>query len=249
MSPLPRTHAGRRHLLQLLAGATCGLLGLRRPLLGADTQPADDAPPIPVVDEPSHRNVFENAFLRVLDVQLPPGATSRFHWHRAPSVIVYLTKSTNRSESWPKREIITRALTPGQSRYAPYDEKPLAHRVTNTGRGLFRVFDIELLQRPNGSTPLPPLPPAHLKLHWDERLARGSGLTLAAGERISLPPIRAARFLVVTAGTISDSVDGSPAASSPLGWAEFRFFPAQTRLELRAAGPDRAEAVLLEVKS
>jgi hypothetical protein len=258
MNPHPVTSAGRRQFLCHLAGspliaahAAATLHFAAEPLLhAADRAPRTEAAdqPIPVVDEPSHRKVFENAFLRVLDVQLAPGATSLFHWHVAPSVIIYLTPSTNRAETWPKREIITRELTPGQSRYAPYDEKPLAHRVTNTGAGLFRVFDIELLQRPAAPAPLSPLPAAHVKLQWEERLARGAGIVLAVGEHAVFPASPAARFLVVTAGTL-EATATDPRRPSRLGWGEFRFFPAQTGLKLHPAGPARAEAVLLEVKT
>src|SRR5438045_2634886 len=101
--------------------------------------------PVPVQQEPLHKVVFENNYLRIIDVQIRPGETSLYHTHEIPSVIVYLTKSTNRSESLPDKQILMRDVSPGQSRYAPYDQKPLTHRVTNTGSSLFRVFDIEVL--------------------------------------------------------------------------------------------------------
>src|SRR5438046_2065190 len=102
--------------------------------------------PVPVIEEPLHRTVFENDYVRIIDVKVQPGEITLFHMHVIPSVVVYLTRSTNRSESWPDKSIVLRDVSPGQSRYAPYDETPLTHRVTNTGSGLFRVFDIELLK-------------------------------------------------------------------------------------------------------
>lgn len=248
MNPLHVTFTSRRQFLRFFA-SSLALSSLPRLRAADRSAPEDSADkPLPVADEPSHRKVFENAVLRVLDVQLAPGATSLFHWHTAPSVIVYLTKSTNRSETWPKREIITREMAPGESRYAPYDEKPLAHRVTNTGAGLFRVFDIELLHRPTTSTPLPPLPSAPVNLHWEERLARSSGITLAAGEQVVFPANDAALLLVVTAGSLGAKA-GDSRSPSRHRWGEFRFFPQKTRLELHATGPDRAGALLLEVKT
>src|SRR3954463_13842985 len=78
--------------------------------------------PVPVVEEPMHKPVFENEYVRVIDVQVPPGATTLYHIHVIPSIVFYLTKSTNRSESWPDKAIVTRDVAPGQSRYAPYDK-------------------------------------------------------------------------------------------------------------------------------
>ena len=113
-------------------------------LFALSLRAADD--PVPVQAEPKHKTVFENAFVRVIDVQIAPREITLYHRHVLPSVVVYLTRSTNRSESWPDHEILTRDIGPGQSRYAPYDLKPLTHRVTNTGAGLFRVFDIIVLR-------------------------------------------------------------------------------------------------------
>ena len=45
---------------------------------------------VPVKDEPMHHNVFENSFLRVLDVRIKPGDTSLFHKHATPSVFIVL---------------------------------------------------------------------------------------------------------------------------------------------------------------
>src|SRR4051812_27455504 len=143
--------------------------------------------PVPVRDEPMHRVVFENDTVRLIDVQIKPGETSLYHIHVIPSVVVYLTQSTNRSESWPDKTILTRDVAPGQSRYAPYDEKPLTHRVTNTGAGLFRVFDIELLKKPAAGAPLPVANAPQVKPHWDETLARSSSVQIEPGAKVEIP--------------------------------------------------------------
>jgi quercetin dioxygenase-like cupin family protein len=204
--------------------------------------------PVPVVDDPMHKTVFENNVVRVIDVQIEPGATTLYHRHTLPSVIVYLTRSTNRSESWPDKAILIRDITPGQSRYAPYDEKPLAHRVTNTGAGLFRVYDIELLNRPAPAAPLPPLASPQVKPQWEERLARSSTVRLPAGGKAEIPSGRSAALVIPIAGAVQ-VLDGAKAKTPrTLKWGEFQFVPAQTRLEIRPAGSEPAEAVLVELK-
>lgn len=202
--------------------------------------------PVPVRDEPMHQVVFENDFVRVIDVQIPPGETSLYHIHVIPSVIVYLTKSTNRSESWPDRAILTRDVMPAQSRYAPYDEKPLTHRVTNTGTGLFRVFDIELLKKPSAHGPLAAMASAGVKPHWEEKLARSSGVQLEPKARTEIPATRCASLVVAIAGAVQIT-SGRPATTRTLKWGEYAFFPPHLALTLVASGAEKAEAVLLEL--
>ena len=212
------------------------------------TLPAAEKP-VPVDQEPKHKTVFENDVVRVIDVQIAPGEITAYHIHILPSVVVYLTKSTNRSESFPDGAILTRDISPGQSRWAPYDEKPLTHRVTNTGAGLFRVFDIELLKKPSGSEPLPALTGAHLKPIWDERLARSSSIQLPAHAKTQIPASRCALLLVGIKGSVQFSSSGSKApASRGLKWADYQYFPPQSRLEISNPSGENAEAVLLELK-
>ena len=62
--------------------------------LFANAQPA-------VKDEPRHHNVFENEYIRILDVFLPPNDTTQYHIHSTPSVFTTFTKRPqhhNRSE-------------------------------------------------------------------------------------------------------------------------------------------------------
>jgi hypothetical protein len=212
-------------------------------LLAANIAAAQNQP-VRVQDDPMHKIIFENTVVRVIDVQVQPGATTLYHRHVIPSIIVYLTRSTNRSESWPDKEILTRDITPGQSRYAPYDEKPLAHRVTNTGAGLFRVFDIELLYKPATGPALPPLVEG-LKQHWDEKLARSSTIRLEPNAVLTIPANRCSLLVVGIAGTLQVKPD--EARPSPLSPGNYKFFGPHTQLQV-SAGAGAAEAVLLELK-
>src|SRR3954468_12414015 len=127
--------------------------------------------PVKVTDEPHHKTVFENEQLRIIDVQIAVGDVTKYHIHVLPSAVVYLTKSTNRSQTWGEATTSPRNTTPGDSRYAPYDDKPLTHQVTNPGPTPFRVFDIELLKSASGSTAAALNRPG-LKLQWEEKRVR-----------------------------------------------------------------------------
>ena len=204
--------------------------------------------PVPVQEEPKHTTVFDNGFVRVIDVQIAPGETTLYHVHVLPSVIVYLTTSTNRSENWPDKAILTRAIAAGQSRYAAYDEKPLSHRVTNTGRELFRVYDIELLSSPPGDESWPELP-AGLRQNWAEKRVRSSTLRLLRNESVTLSAAGCAYLLISISGSVRVSIDtrGTAGSDRTLRWSDFVVAATDSRAEVRNFGADPAELVVLEV--
>jgi hypothetical protein len=217
-------------------------LSLVSSLSAADT-------PVPVQAEPMHRVVFENDYVRMIDVQIVPGATTLFHIHSIPSVVVYLTKSTNRSESWPDHAILNRDLTPGESRYAPYDEKPLTHRVTNTGASLFHVFDIELLRPTPTAKATEAAWPAHVASQWSENRGRGAKLSLDGTAKTEIAANDCAHLVVGTGGAVHvRGAGGKSAAARALKSGEFQFFAPQTAVQLSNAGAEKAEAVLLELR-
>ena len=49
---------------------------------------------VPVRNEPHHKVVLENEFVRLIDVHIPSHDTTLTHIHAAPSVIVFLSKTT-----------------------------------------------------------------------------------------------------------------------------------------------------------
>src|SRR5436190_20723571 len=53
---------------------------------------------VPVRDEPRHHNVFENGYVRLLDVFVSPRDTTQFHVHNIPSVFTTFTKTATGSQ-------------------------------------------------------------------------------------------------------------------------------------------------------
>jgi len=105
---------------------------------------------IPVSKEPRHHIVFENKWIRVLDVRIPPGDTSLFHKHETPSVFIVLSDTKTGSEA-----IIEPGkpqLTYGNIWFEGFYNKPRIHRVWNSDSSEFHVMDIELLNRENRKT-------------------------------------------------------------------------------------------------
>ena len=46
---------------------------------------------VPVREEPHHKPVLENNYVRLLDVHLNAGDTTQYHIHATPSVIVFIS--------------------------------------------------------------------------------------------------------------------------------------------------------------
>lgn len=99
---------------------------------------------IPVKEEPRHHNVFENEYLRLLDVHIPAHDTTLFHYHSTASVIVVFTNSRVSTEIQGQEPERGRTV-PGSISYAAFDLHPVYHRVINSDTAEFHVMDIELL--------------------------------------------------------------------------------------------------------
>jgi hypothetical protein len=108
---------------------------------------------VPLTKEPRYRMTFQNAQMRIFDVNIPPGDTSLDHRHDRDIVTVSMTGGTetriqNAGESWT-----TRAPRPlGDAAVAEYADKPGSHKVENTGRSAYQLFAVENLKASGWTT-------------------------------------------------------------------------------------------------
>lgn len=111
----------------------------------AVTQPPAPPPPSYLVD-PRHRWLFENQYVRVYDVRIPPGEMTSLHRHALDSVSVYVSGgrvATQRDgQPWGQTETIIR----GNVAYAADANQPFLHRVRNDGTAEYHVILVQLLQ-------------------------------------------------------------------------------------------------------
>jgi len=120
--------------------------GLSRPVIApAKTPVKGKDEPVPVEQEPHHRWIFENQYVRVLDVVLAPGESTLFHTHSHDNIAVRLTDSTVQEQPLDKEWGPPSKILPGDSRYMQGAHAPYTHRVKNVGSTPFHVMDIELL--------------------------------------------------------------------------------------------------------
>jgi len=148
---------------------------------------------VPVRNEPRHHNVFENNYVRLLDVFLAPHDTTQFHMHNTPSVFTTFTKTATGSQTvsgQPSGDL----STAGKSWYDSLST-PRIHRVWNEDTSWFHVMDIELVAgKPHGDQPV--LQDPSLKLFFNQPLANGYRLELQPGNRVELPASRVGYLLL-----------------------------------------------------
>ena len=105
---------------------------------------------VQVSEEPMHHKVFQNKYIRLLDVWLQPGDTTQYHIHATPSVFVILSQTVT---AWQKKgeEWVTDHSPKGKVWYRSFAPDILVHRVCNLDTLPFHVNDIEILSAYNTS--------------------------------------------------------------------------------------------------
>jgi hypothetical protein len=100
--------------------------------------------PVPVEREPHHHVVFENQYLRLLDVVAPTGEMTLFHTHSLDNVAVLLANTTLKNQN-PGEDWTERPITHGSVGFRAGTKTPYTHRIMNTGAAVFHVMDVEIL--------------------------------------------------------------------------------------------------------
>ncbi len=100
--------------------------------------------PVPVASEPRHHLKFENEYVRVFDVVVPPGDRTLFHTHSNDYAFVGIGPATLKAEVMgaAPTDLI---LKDGEARFT---KGPITHRVTNIAGTPFRNITIEVLKSP-----------------------------------------------------------------------------------------------------
>jgi hypothetical protein len=119
---------------------------------------------VPVREEPLHKPVFTNQYIRLLNVWLKPGDTSLYHIHEIPSVFCYLNTARYKARLEGDSNWNIVEASAGQSWYRSFEEGRLVHKVANPFDTALHVTDIELLhawkQKNLAPLPLPLLFPS-----------------------------------------------------------------------------------------
>lgn len=198
---------------------------------------------VQVSKEPMHHNVFENAWIRILDVHIPAGDTSLFHKHSTPSVFLVLSDTKTGSEVITEPEKLPR-LNDGHVWFEGFYDKPRIHRVWNSDTSEFHVIDMEILNKKYKSLE-PPLSGPSFKLLFDENPVRGYRFTLNAHDHFRINQ-RSGPIVLVGLGNTTGTVKANDKAFVKRG--DYLFIKAGTDISFVNTGDADEDFALLELK-
>jgi len=156
---------------------------------------------VQVRNEPRHHNVFENEFVRILDVYLPPNDTTQYHIHNTPSVFIVLTNTNDGSQLIGKQPQKGANIT-GEVSYDSLNT-PRIHRVWNEDSAWFHVMDIELTSK-RENLKIPPLQNPTLRLLFNKEQVNGYETEIRPGGNLLLPASSNGYLLISKSETVID---------------------------------------------
>ena len=156
---------------------------------------------VQVRNEPRHHNVFENEFVRILDVHLGPGDTTLYHLHNTPSIFIVFT-NTNVGSQLIGNSPQKGANINGDVSYDSLNA-PRTHRVWNEDTSWFHVMDVELTSK-RTFLRIPPLQNPTLKLLFNEEQVNGYETEIKPGGNLQLPASSNGYLLVNKSETVID---------------------------------------------
>jgi hypothetical protein len=245
MEPRGKTITGRR---QFLCGccATLTSAGLGAGFAAAATDPVV----VPVESAPFHLEVFQNEYVRFLNVLIPPGKVGAYHRHSIDFALLIL-ESTDRLEVTVLDEPMALAsLETGQVLFGGYSKAPLIHQVANAGQSSLHAMGIEILDsQPGRFSPSTRADiPAYTSVLDNERV-RGWRLKLQPGESAAAITQTAPGVRIVEQG--GDTVESAPEKPDHelnFNRGDFVWQAAGTTRTVRNVGTSPVEWVEFELK-
>lgn len=196
---------------------------------------------VPVRQEPHHKTVFENDYVRLLDVHIKPGDTTLYHIHAAPSIMVHITKSIIGVQIKGHTIMPPSEVSQGKTSFAAYDENPIIHRVYNADKNIFHVMDIELVKKQPSANSCAALQIPGAVITIDEKLARVYKFDLADQQLINLPAGRCAHLVICITGEITTN-------GKRISAGKYLFFNPDSKVSVTKKQNDNATCVVLELK-
>jgi quercetin dioxygenase-like cupin family protein len=202
--------------------------------------------PVPVGSEPRHHLKFENDFVRVFDVIVPPGDATLFHTHANDYVFVSIGDANLKAEVLGGKpgDLI---LKDGETRFT---KGPITHRVTNVGSAPFRNITIEILSSPapgGGAKQSLDIPGHQLVLENDR--VRVERLVLEPGQSTGMHEHKLSGLgVAVSSGKIVVESVGHKAETVEFKPGQFRWHTGAMSHKLTNTGKTRFEAVDIEWK-
>jgi quercetin dioxygenase-like cupin family protein len=212
-------------------------LFLLTPVLQINAQEA-----VAVSKEPLHKNVFENEYLRVLDVRISPGDTTQFHKHETPSVFISLHPVRTGSQVIVEDGSATVLSLDRRITFEGFYKSPRIHRVWNEDTSVFHVMDVEVLTKGDKKMEAP-IALAEFKQLFDATPVRTYRVTLKSNQDLEIK--RSSAVLVVG---LNDAGKVMVNEKSILREGDFLFIPPSEKIKLINKEPKEYSFALLELK-
>lgn len=223
-------------MMRSLAVAVLSLCGLF---------PSTVQSPVPVASEPRHHLKFENEYVRVFDVVVPPGDATLFHIHANDYAFVSIGDATLKAEvtGGQPGDLIVKD---GEARFT---KGPVTHRVTNVASAPFRNITIELLKSPGAAgASTPDTSPGHSIVLENDRV-RIERLILEPGQSTNVHTHNLSGLSVfVTNSKVRIESPGAKPETIEYKPGDFRWRSAPVTHSIKNIGSTRFEAVGVDWK-
>ena len=228
--------------MKLIASALVSLIAVLAP--HAQSPASESA--VPVASEPRHHLKFENQYVRVFDVVVPPGDATLFHTHTNDYAFVSIGDANLKAEV-PGNQPGPLVLKDGEVRFT---KGVITHRVTNMSKATFRNITIEIISSPGGKSDGKLLPdiPHHTPVLENDRV-RVERVVLEPGQSTGMHEHALSGLgVAVSSGKITIESPGQKAQMIDLKPGEFRWHTGAITHKLTNTGKTRFEAVDIEWK-
>lgn len=205
---------------------------------------------IPAKEEPRHRPKLENDYVRVLDVEIPPGDQTLFHTHDLNYAFLMVNRALLLNEVPGKPGKTENKIPARLVGYYRASEGAYTHRFTNIGDEMFRAIGIELLRAAPSPDVTPALPASsgYVTVLDNERV-RTYKIVLEPGQSLAAATLGGTGVRVAgSAGKLLQEVSGAPPRTLDLTPAQFEFRAAPVTQVLKNVGDTRVEVYEFELK-
>jgi len=197
---------------------------------------------VPVYEEPLHKVVLKNEYIRLIDVHLPPGDTTQFHIHAATSVFIHFTTSMIGGQVMGEAFSQPGIVEAGYTRYTDYARQPLTHRVYSADKNDFHVMDIELMKKmPTTDSCADLLTQPGIETTINEKLVRMYKFNVESQGSLNVPESGCAHLLACITGEVN-------AGGKKINAGGYLFINANMAIHISNPSVNKAGCVLVELK-
>jgi hypothetical protein len=211
----------------------------------------DEVHAVPIVKAPFHLPVFQNEYVTVLKIDVPPHRNTGFHTHTADSVSVNIEEADMANQLPGEKQTPPQHSKRGQANFTAYSKQPpRTHKASNMGETPFHnVTFLFNYPQPGRFSPSSRTGVSGYTQIIDNERVRGWRLVLDPGQTAgaftqSAPGLR----IVLDGSEIAEVVPGQPERGMNLRLGEFYWQDPGVTRAVRNTGTTRLELVEFELK-